>query len=217
MKIFNVFSLAMGLCLLGAPQVQSSGVRLSLVDKPDFLIYNRLFSKFNQTMCVAYNVNPVLVFPFEQLMFAYWYNSSTRLFFEIKDDNELVGFVLCQMLGEHCVYIRQFVMDPEIFDPAMLETLLGQFLGIMPQLTSIAVLCPMVFTHTIDQLRDLGFAQNLDIEAPLVGIYQRWDLAITPRCMLCQLIYGPEYWEQEMVQQVGSGYGDDETVKNTRE
>ncbi len=171
---------------------------LTMETTPDYVSYNRIFAKFNKYIHVVDAVDTNQIYPFETLMFALWYNSpaNTRFFLKITYNDQIFGFALCQLITPTHVMVRQFVMDPDVFNGSLLGGLLMQCLAFMPQVTQISVLCPSTFSATIAALEYMGFSLNGDADFPVAGIYQQWDLSLRSKCAICDVLYPPDFWQQ---------------------
>lgn len=189
--------------LLSMTYLCHGSVVLQLITQPDFTLYNRIFAKFNTFIHITDGVDISQIYPFEMMMFAMWYNGplQARILLEIDyvDDQgnvSIIGFALGQLLSPTYMMIRQFVIDPDLFDPTMLGSLLGQCLSFMPQVTQVSVLCPTTFLTTIATLEYIGFQLNESVDFPVPGIYGQWDLNLRGKCAICDVLYGPEFWKQ---------------------
>jgi hypothetical protein len=145
------------------------------VASPKFIMYNALLFKFNKFIYHDYSVGWKQIYPFEMMMFALWYNSPNHIFLEIIQEGKILGFACCQFVTNSHLYVRQFVLDPDIYDVALLESVLLRLFAVIPGITKLSVQCPAVFLEVKAMLLAFGFyLTEQDIQS-VTGIFERYD------------------------------------------
>lgn len=174
-KEFCMKKLVFCLLLLQGCMQAVSDFTLSPIASPKFSQYNRLLFKFNKHLYQRYSIPWRDIYPFEIIMYALWYNSDNRIFLEIKQNDLVIGFAWCQVMSPSYLYIRQFVLDPELYDLELLQNVLLRLFRLMPGMQQLTVQCPSVFADVKVMLLAFGFKQSEQDIKSVDGVFERYD------------------------------------------
>lgn len=148
-------------------------------------------------------------FKIEQMLSYSFNNNKSEIFFlQLSDKDRIAGYALCQYYQEtDYLVIRQLIIDPKLYQKRWLESVLFVCADLKPSMQRLSV---WVFDQNLSMDQDLeriGFKQKnlmrfegFDVETPISNDCQScqcYSMEIMSKCMMCQILYGPDFWMQE--------------------
>ncbi len=191
--------------------MMSSDFNWEFVYSPKIEHYRSLFEKFGTSSCDICAQRQVVRNGLNSVCFvknvssyvdalaleiqAHELDDSDRLFIQVTFLDEVIGFMSCQIVSESKVIIQQLVLDPEKYDDSLVKDFLFTMLQLMPKIKEISVACPLFSLNFIDLFESLGFEiKDQESESDL---YVQLELKIHPKCAMCQVLYGRDFWESD--------------------
>lgn len=162
-----------------------------------------LFCKFERSIwsgcCNQQVLEQLLQTTADQELQAYAQHPESMVLLKATFMEETVGYVSCQKKPGYQVHVRQIAVDPEKYDTELIKELLFAIFEFMPQVKKLTIECPALCPDLSDLLQDLGFVRNdQGWAADMVGLFVEYDLIVHSKCEMCKLIYGADFWEQEI-------------------
>lgn len=136
---------------------------------------------------------------------------SNVLFFHALLDDQVIGYVSCDLLDSYNVHIRQLVVDPELFTTDIVKELLLIVFENYPKAKSITISCLPGFQEMADFLRNLGFVKLEAELKPSLQFYSIYELRLNSKCKICELLY-PNIWTNELDEDVESKESQEEDL-----
>ncbi|OGB85864.1 hypothetical protein A3J41_01145 [candidate division TM6 bacterium RIFCSPHIGHO2_12_FULL_38_8] len=210
MKMQNYFLIA----LFCADQIFcSDDIKIAQVANPSLSDYESLFVQFGRKSCATccqrkpVHKNMTTCFKKHEDLYVQDFRyeaelseqkSDDRIYFQATLGDELLGFMACQVVSADVVRINYLVIDPEKYDENLVKDLLFELLQVMPKVKKILAWIPASCTDLIDLFQDMGFVQTNATESiALMDIFMDFELAVPSKCSMCQILYGPDFWEQD--------------------
>lgn len=165
----------------------------------------KLFEKFSQAFCgidfTHETFKQVVQNAFEAEEKDYSDHLPTVLFFHALFDDQVIGYISCDLLPGYHVHIRQLVVDPEIFTVGLVKELLFAVFENYPKTKCITVSC-LVGCQEMEQFfKALGFMQIQPILRASLQFCTLYELKIISKCKICELLY-PNIWENEQDEEI---------------
>ncbi len=129
--------------------------------------------------------------------------TSNVLFFHALLDDQVIGYISCDLLDGYHVHIRQLVVDSEVFTTDIVKELLFVVSKNYPKATSITISCLTGFQEMTDFLKALGFLKLEPKLKPVLQFYSIYELRLNSKCKICELLY-PNIWTDELDEDVES-------------
>ncbi len=208
MKIQKYFFIIFGLWNF---LIVSSDLNWEFVYSPTVANYQSLFETFGEKSCSVCSGRQAVYKGFDSKCFvknkasyfdafeseiqAHEQIDSNRLFVQVTFLDEVIGFMSCQVVSEYRVVIEQLVIDPEKYDDGLVKDFLFVLLQLMPKLKEIGIKCPLFHVNLINLFENLGFM--IDQQESNIDLFVQFELKIHPKCSICQVLYGPDFWENE--------------------
>ncbi|MBI2344965.1 GNAT family N-acetyltransferase [Candidatus Dependentiae bacterium] len=159
-----------------------------------------LFEKFSAFFCGVSAENrifsQVILDTFQTEEKDFLEKSPTVLFFHALFDEQVVGYISCDLLPGHYVHIRQLIVDPEIFTVGLAKELLFVIFENYPKTKLVSVSCLAGCSEMIQFFKDLGFVKSDPILKSSLEICSIYELKVSSKCKICELLY-PNIWEDE--------------------
>lgn len=211
----NVKNFFLGSILLISHLFFANELHIEQVLNPCFSKYESLFLKFGHGACVVcsgrqsvYKGLKIACFvkniqsyldSFHAESDAYEQNFTNRIFLQATLLDEVVGYISCQIDCEHEIYISQIAFDPEKYDSLMIQELLFALFQSMPKIKVISISCPAFCPELMQVLQELGFVQTDKLSSTNgVDLFVTYALKVHPKCGMCQILYGPDFWYQDV-------------------
>lgn len=126
---------------------------------------------------------------------AYAQSDSNVLFFHALHEDQVVGYISCDLLPNFQVLIRQLVVDPLMFDTALVKELLFAIFATAPKTKYVTVYCPVACSDLAILFEELGFVRSEEV-GQATGLCRMYELKIHPKCKICDVLYA-DIWENE--------------------
>lgn len=157
-----------------------------------------LFFKFYSTYCHIPSENAMtqrmLTVAFDREQKAYQ-SRSTTLFFHAMIQDQVIGYISCDVGQGYKVHVRQLIIDPDYFDAMLIKELLFAIFESIPQVKSIILQCPLGCSDIQQVLESFGFTvKSLQGDSSL-SLYVTYEIEVHPKCKICDVMYGDQYWE----------------------
>lgn len=185
----------------------ASSIKFEQVFEPDFALYESLFFKvgygFCENSCNPAVLDQILNYTFYQEAAAYLEDSSQRVLVHAVLFDEVIGYMSCEFMPDHQLYIHHLIIDPEMYHDLLVKDFLFLVFEIMPKVKLISISVPACCTDLINLLEDLGFVSSEQIcitdQAVLTDsvLYVQYDFPVSSKCAMCNVLYGPNFWEQD--------------------
>ena len=160
--------------------------------------HRELYQRFIQHYC---SLCPCDIFSsqaiehqFDQEEIDYQYHNPTTLFFHAKIQDTVIGYISCDIASNNMIMIRQIVFDPTMFDAILVKELLFAIFSQFPQTKKITLHCLATCDDLKDLLGDIGFSQVKP--ASLDDIYYQYELHLSSKCKVCEVLYNKDFWLQ---------------------
>lgn len=131
------------------------------------------------------------------------------LFFHALLDEQVIGYVSCDLNENYSVSIRQLAIDPDYFDVTLIKELLFAIFTAAPKTKFVTVKCPVTCPEIQALLVDLGFVRTMQQLSAVDVVYNFYVLKVHAKCKICDVLYGPDFWETESSDQDYSQYDSD--------
>jgi hypothetical protein len=192
---------------------------ISRVAIPDMRSYQDLFFKFGVASCSQrcdqQVLDELLTIAFEQEVAAYVDQPENMMLLQATFLGELIGYVSCQIAPGYQVYVRQLAIDPEKYDSELVKELLFGVFTAMPQIKRLSVQCPALCPDLVNLFEGLGFVRNnQEISQDMPNLYVMYDLMVHSKCKICEILYGSDFWEQEIDPSEEGQWGGWETLES---
>lgn len=183
-------------------QCISSDFIVEKITAESLSIQKKLFMKFHEVFSGLSVQNDsalqVVDEVFAQEEEAYVSISSKSMFFHALLDDQVIGYISCDVADNHNISIRQLLVDPEMFDVTLIKELLFAIFLAMPQVKNLMIYCPVGCTEMHALLLELGFGLiDTKVMNNMIS-YEVYQIAIQPKCKICDVLYGEEFWEAQM-------------------
>jgi len=159
-----------------------------------------LFEKFIDSfcsVCVQQSVAPKVVgeaFKDEEQAFAQ--EDPATLFFHALHEEDVVGYISCDLLPGYQVRIRQLAVDPLMFDAVLVKELLFAIFASVPKVRTVTLCCPTACLELATLFEDLGFVLSTSQNQSSIQLYAIYELKIHPKCKICEVLYANS-WDTE--------------------
>lgn len=121
----------------------------------------------------------------------------SRLFFHALLEDQVVGYISCDIDHYHVVTIEQMFVAPEMFDVSLIKELLFAIVSAVPNFRQLYVYCLPEYRCLASALEELGMSQKGS------DVYWRGDIAcyqygmtVNSKCKICDVLYA-DMWDQE--------------------
>jgi hypothetical protein len=176
----------------------ASQIEFERVISPNWQSYRAIFLNFGMATCVAADQELLidgLETEFDQEAAKYKNASDDQIFLQAVLDDEVVGYVSCQITPDLRININQLAFDMAKFDYNLAKDFLFALFEIMPQVSRINVKIPALNQDLIDLFEGLGFVNNDQLVS---GLFVDYGLDVPEKCAICQVLYGPNFWEEDL-------------------
>ena len=175
-----------------------------------------LFVKFLKVFCGINSENEI----FEQVVQNafqleekdYLDHLPTVLFFHALFDDQVVGYISCDLLPGHHVHIRQIMVDPEIFTVGLVKELLFSIFENYSKAKIVTVSCLVGCQEMIQFFKSLGFTKIDPILRHSLEFCMIYELKVSSKCKICELLY-PNVWKNEQDDEVGNRESEQEDLE----
>lgn len=175
------------------------------IESVDLYQHRQLYQKFIQYYCALCPCDVLslqaIEHQFDQEEVDYQLHNPTTLFFHAKVQDDIVGYISCDIGLHNQVVIRQLVFDPNMFDATMVKELLFAIFSRFPQTKKITLQSLTTCDDLSNLLRDVGFSQIKPTS--LDDMYYHYELHLSSKCKICDVLYNPEFWNQPDDQEDG--------------
>lgn len=178
-------------------------IQIERVTYPNFSWYEPLFFKFcdnvGRVPCDQQRCDQILQEAFLKEAKSYAYSVDNRIFLQATVADEIVGYLSCHIHTDNKILISQMAFDPVKYDSVLVKELLFVLFQIMPNVKLISVVCPAFCPDLINLFQELGFAQvNTTVLSDWTDLFVEYELQVHPKCAMCKILYGPDFWEQDI-------------------
>lgn len=204
MKI--VHSVCAALMLFG--NIMAANVlQVDKITSPNLAAYRDLFFKFSHTFCsqsIGQAQDDCLASLFNKEEKDFAAQSDEVLFFGATVDDQVIGYLSCDVGLEGSIIVRQIAFDPVMYDADLIKELLFAIFAYMPKVKHISVSCPVACYDMVLLFEELGFVKLTGAASNLAGDgFIEYELIVHPKCKICELLYPESYWE---TLDIGDGY-----------
>lgn len=130
---------------------------------------------------------------FDQEEQDYLGRQSHVLFFHALLDDQVVGYISCNLIDPNNIYVRQLAVDPEIFTTNIIKEMLLAVFENYPKTQSITIPCLAPFQEMVEFLTTFGFVKLENQQEGTICLYDLYELKIGFKCKICELLY-PNLW-----------------------
>lgn len=179
-------------------------ISIERVINPTASFYQPLFLKFGQNVCSAccdqQTLQSLLIDEFNSDMNSYQNNAQDRLFLQALLDDEIVGYLSCQVISDQQVQIHQLIMNLEKYDSDLVKELLFAVFASMPKIKELSIQVLTQCSDLVELLEYFGFEKNDNLNEAVAAIklFSEFKLHVHPKCKMCEILYGSDFWEIEI-------------------
>ncbi|MBP9764988.1 hypothetical protein KBD08_01495 [Candidatus Babeliales bacterium] len=193
MKVFYGYGLL--ICLGMVYTILPSDFCVEKIKSSDLRQEQDLFVRFYTHYCGASDEIGKAVALFEQEKTAYIQAHPAHLFFHATIENDVVGYISCTMCPGYEVIIKQLAVDPDLYDSVLVKELLFAIFSMLPKTKYVSMRCPKACLDMCALLQDLGFKQVSREQSKQVDIFVEYELYVNPKCKICDVLYGDNFWD----------------------
>ena len=192
----------------------ASQIEFELVDSPDWQRYWPIFLNFGLTSCAQscdYNfLTTVLQKEFDQEVINSGNSDHDKIFVQARLGDEIIGYASCYITSDLQIHISQLAFDKLRYDSSSMKDFLFVLFETMPQVSKIFIKIPALNQDLIEVFEGFGF---VSCDQQLSTLYLEYSLDVPEKCAICQVLYGPNFWEEDLDEdQVPSWLQDDSNV-----
>lgn len=128
---------------------------------------------------------------------AYEMADPATMFFHALHEDEVVGYISCDFLPGYHIRIRQFAIDPVMFDSSLVKELLFAIFTAVPKAKMVTVCFPASCPDLAAVFEEIGFVRESEMDQSSNGLFWGYELKIHPKCKICNVLYADELWGDE--------------------
>ena len=212
MKQYIWYTMAVVVLMISKPTLPCD-IMIEKIHSQNLAQERAMFVRFNQYFCELYLQEPIenarieAAFDIEEQ--AYLQASATTLFFHALLEEQVIGYISCDLMDGYKVRIRQMAIEPDFFDLTLVKELLFAIFTAAPKTKHVSVHCPVVCQEFQKLLVDLGFVKAKPSITPSDSLYEIYELKVHAKCKICDVLYGVDFWDSEPSEQDWSPYDSD--------
>jgi hypothetical protein len=126
-------------------------------------------------------------------------------------DDQVIGYISCDLLDGYHVHVRQLVVDPDFFTTNIVKEMLFVVFENYPKARSITISCLDVFQEMAQFLKTLGFLKLEPKLRPSLQFCSTYELKVGFKCKICEVLY-PNIWADGLDEDVESKESQEEDL-----
>jgi|GEM_PF-1643047 len=212
MKQYVWYTMALVLLMISKPTLPCD-IIIEKIHSQTLAQERAMFVRFNQYFCELFLQKPIdasaVETAFDNEEQACLKASANTLFFHALLEEQVIGYISCDVMAGYKVRIRQIAIEPDFFDITLVKELLFAIFTAAPKTKHVSVRCPVVCQEFKALLLDLGFVKSQQSMNPSDALYEIYELTVHAKCKICDVLYGADFWDAELSEQDWSQYDSD--------
>lgn len=185
--------------------VFSQSLIIKPIDSADLSEERKVFEAFAKVFCGIDTKNEI----FEEILKEsflleekdYADNLQTAIFFHALFEEEVVGYISCDLLPGYHIHVRQLMVNPKFFTAGLIKELLFAVFENYPKTNLITVSCLAGCFEMLEIFKGLGFTKIEPILRQSLQVCVNYELKVGSKCKICELLY-PNIWEDEQTDEL---------------
>jgi N-acetylglutamate synthase-like GNAT family acetyltransferase len=178
----KLFFLFMAVAFLN---IKAGIYKIEKIESPDLSAEYRLFQEFKVSFAHESLELIGLKFCLEEK--AYKASLENRIFLHALLGDRVIGYISADVISGRQIFIREWAVDPELFEAAIIKDLLFAVLAKIKKIQLIRISCPADSEELVTFFQNLGFVCLEDLSDQSEVIF---EFKANTKCQLCELLYG---------------------------